>query len=156
MDRKHAEFRSLITALWRHLGLPSPAFEAANEIILSVDSSRIRLAETRDGRHLGIEAEAGQLATEPELAARQVERVLAISLGRLLDNAACLHPVTPDSHRLVAAARISYRHATVPALLALVEDVLALAEFWQGELAAGRAARPQRPAPEPATLILRP
>jgi hypothetical protein len=124
------EFKTMAEKLWASLALPPPVFRADDEIVLNIDGTNIKLAESPDGRHMLVSGTAGQLSADPSRRADQVRTILYTNLGALTSNRACaaLDPKGVAAAEVIVQAVHPYDHAAVDQLMVAVQDVVAFVE----------------------------
>lgn len=129
MNRK--SFEAVIRGLWTHLGLPEPDFGGEAEIILSVDLAEVVLRQGTDGQVLVIEAEAGELTSDPARAQMEMEKLLKtnFALNTVRNAIAVLEPGERSQRpRLLVRSFYTYRQNSLARLCDLVSDVISSAD----------------------------
>lgn len=136
------DFKTGIAELWALYGLPPPRFGPIDEIALSLDQARLRLADSDDGRHLLIIAPAGRLSDHPMRRVEQVRSLLQDNLAFLPVRRACVCMAHDKGEPpLIEVMGVHAYDSSLDSLSRTIEDVLSLQERHSASLQGAAAPR---------------
>lgn len=129
------DFKSAILELWELFGLEPPRFGPRDEMSLSAEGASLRLADSEDGRHMLVAADAGRLSEDPMRRADQIRAVLQNNLAYLSSRRVCVCLAADRGAPPLIEAQAIHDYRSGPgALSALIKDVLFLQERYGAEL----------------------
>lgn len=125
-----AKFKAIVDEFLSSLGL-EPTAGVAQFVISDIDMT---VREDAYGRHLVVEASVGALASEPGRRARQIDEILRLHLGSILDHHAVVGLAPDDRTRIVVQASVAPGLDSGERLKTAVEDVATLATRYSSVL----------------------
>ncbi|WP_181705335.1 type III secretion system chaperone [Chthonobacter rhizosphaerae] len=147
MTRPTPTFSDRVGALWAELGLGANQVGRDTVPFLEIDGQRVELAERPNGGAVVISATIGRLTADDHARGEEVRRLLRRALGLLPLSRCGLRLARRDDARpeVVVEAIIPLARAEPKAMVALVEDVVACAGAFAGDLQPAQSSAPPVP-----------